>query len=130
MNEHALGTMKRSEKGPDAPAPSLDGSLRVVADAVGAWPDVMTTAHWDLYDQSRLDGIDFYVVDRELGHIHLDGSIHLATSLKLGAALMAEGRARPFRYAEGWVCEEVDSIGSDAAIALFRRNYDRLLHEE
>ena len=85
------------------------------------------TAHWDLYDPSRVDGIDFYVGEQELGHIHLDGRLHLATSPDLGAALVAERLARPFRYGRGWVCEYVGNIGPDATVALFHRNYERLL---
>lgn len=91
---------------------------------------MVSTAHWDLYDSSRVDGIDFYLGEQELGHIHLDGSLHLATSRRLGSALIAEGLARPFRYGEGWVCEKIGRLGPTAAIALIRRNYDRLLTAE
>ena len=70
--------------------------------------------------------MDFYLGQEELGHLHLDGSIHLATSDALGKALIAEGVARPFRYQRGWVEAEVGRIGADAATALFRRNYDYL----
>ncbi len=128
--DHALGTLARSEKGLVAPPPMLDGPLGTVADAIARWSDVIATTHWYLFDPSQVDGIDFYVGERELGHIHLDGSIHLATSPSLGDALIAEGRARPFRYQRGWVCERVQAIGSDAAISLFRRNYDWLRHPD
>ena len=127
MDEHALGTLARAEKGPVRPPPPLDGPLGTVADAVRGWPGVIATVHWDLFRPSRVDGIDFYLAGDELGHIHLDGSLHLATSPTLGRALIAEGLARPFRYGQGWVCETVRRIGPAAAIALFRRNYDRLL---
>ena len=123
----ALDTMARVDKGPVAPPPTLEGPLGAVADAVRGWPDVIATVHWDLYDPSRVDGIDFYVGEAELGHVHLDGSIHLATDPGLAATLVAEKLARPFRWGRGWVCESVARIGSDAAIALFRRNYERLL---
>ena len=127
MHERALGTLARADKGPVVPPPALDGPLASVADAVAGWAGVTASAHWDLFRPSRVDGIDFYVGEEELGHIHLDGSIHLATSPALGAALIAQGMARPFRYQQGWVCERVQSIGPKAATALFRRNYDRLL---
>lgn len=126
MNERALGVLIRSDKGPVKPPPALDGPLGAVADAVAAWPGVIATAHWDLYRPSRVDGVDFYVGEEELGHVHLDGSLHLATTPTLGAALIAEGLARPFRYQRGWVCETVQSIGPDAAVTLFQRNYERL----
>ena len=108
------------------PAPALEGSLAKVADAVKKWPGVVSSVHWDLYSPTTVDGVDFYFGEQELGHIHLDGSIHLATSPKLGRALVAAGLAQPFRYQRGWVDERVQHIGPAAAIALFQRNYDRL----
>ena len=126
MNEKARGTLSRSEKGPLAPPPALGGDSGAVADAVAGWPGVTATVHWYLLDQTRVDGVDFYLGQEELGHLHLDGSIHLATSDALGKALIAEGVARPFRYQRGWVEAEVGRIGADAATALFRRNYDYL----
>ena len=127
MIDHALGTLARADKGAIAPPPPLDAVLAPVGAAVGAWAGVVATTHWDLYDMSRVDGIDFYVGEVELGHIHLDGGVHLATSPSLGAAMVAEGVARPFRYQRGWVMANVSAVGTDAAIALFRRNYDRVV---
>ena len=126
MNDKTIGTMKRSSKGPIAPPPQLDGALQTVSRVVETWPNVVSTVHWDLNDHKRVDGIDFYVGDLELGHLHLDGSLHLATNPALGAELIAEGAAKRFPYAKGWVCENVDRIGPDAMIALIKRNYDRL----
>lgn len=127
--ERAVGTMARADKGPVAPPPALDGALGTVADAVAGWRGVISTAHWHLVHTTQLDGVDFYVGERELGHIHLDGSIHLATSPALGSALVAEGLARPFRFAHGWVEERISVIGPDAAIALFQCNYEWLLDD-
>ena len=118
--------MLRTDKGAVTPAPALEGSIGAVAKTVSAWPGVSTTSHWHFYDRSRVDGVDFYLGDEELGHMHLDGSLHLATSASLGKALIAERAARPFPYQRGWVCENVERIGVQAAIALFRRNYEQL----
>jgi hypothetical protein len=126
MKSEARGTLPRAAKGPVAPPPALDGPLQTIVDAVAGWPGVNTTVHWHLTDRSRVDGVDFYVGEEELGHLHLDGSIHLATSPALGKAMIAEGVAKPFRYQQGWVEEQVRRIGTDAAIALFRRNYEHL----
>ena len=126
MNMKTPGTLARNDKGPVAPAPILESALQAVVDAVAAWPGVATTVHWHLSDRSRVDGVDFYVAEEELGHLHLDGEIHLATSSDLGTALITEGTAKPFRYQPGWVEENVRRIGPDAAVALFRRNYERL----
>ena len=74
----------------------------------------------------RVDGIDFYVGSDELGHIHLNGSIHLATSPRLCSELVAEGLGRPFEWGHGWTVASVDRLGVGGSVALFRRNYDRL----
>ena len=120
------GPRARPDKGPITPPPVLAEPMRTVVDIVAGRPDVITTTHWHRYRASQVDGVDFYVGEEELGHIHLDGAIHLATSPTQGAALMAENRARPFRHVRGWVEEEIRRIGADAAVALFRYNYDRL----
>ena len=126
MTQQALSTLPRQAKGPLAPPPVLGGALQAVADAVAAWPGVEATTHWHFADQRRVDGIDFYVGPDELGHLHLDGSVHLATTPDLGAELIAQGLARPFPWARGWTMAETRRVGVDAAVALFRRNYDRL----
>lgn len=87
---------------------------------------IEATTHWHLHDRGRVDGIDFYVGPDELGHIHLDGSIHLATNPDLGADLVEEGLGTPFPWARGWTLSSVDRLGIEAAVSLFRRNYDRL----
>jgi hypothetical protein len=127
MREHAIGTMRRSDKGPVVAPPTLDEPLQTVVDTVGNWPGVITTAHWDPFRRSRVDGVDFYLGEEELGHIHVDGSLHLASSPMLGRVLVTEGLGRPFPYLLGWVEAQVRSVGSSAAVALFRRNYERLL---
>jgi hypothetical protein len=126
MPRQAHSALPREAKGSLAPAPALDGPFQEVADAVAAWPEVAATTHWHLRDRDRVDGIDFYVGPNELGHIHLDGSIHLATTPELGAKLVAEGLGRPFPWARGWTMASVSSLGVESAVALFRRNYDRL----
>lgn len=126
MTALAKGTLPRADKGPVRPPPLIDPPLQAVVDVVAGWPGIETTVHWHLFDKSRVDGVDFYLADEELGHLHLDGSIHLATNPSLGAALISEGVAKPFRYQQGWVEEQVGRTGHDAAVALFRRNYDHL----
>ena len=126
MTEQATATLPREAKGPLAPPPALGGSIQAVAGAIAGWAGVEATTHWHLHDQTRIDGIDFYVGADELGHIHLDGSIHLATTPDLGAEMVAEGLGRPFRWAHGWTLARIDRLGVDGAVALFRRNYDRL----
>lgn len=97
-----------------------------MADAVAAWPEVETSIHWHFAARDRVDGIDFSVGSDELGHVHLDGSIHLATTPRLAAELIAEGVGQPFEWARGWTLARVDELGVEGSVALFRRNYDRL----
>ena len=97
MPDQALDTVARADKGPIAPPPRLGGPSGEVVEDIASWACVTATAHWDLFDRSRVDGVDFYRGDVELGHIHLDGAIHLATSRDLGGLLVAEGLAWPFR---------------------------------
>lgn len=124
--DQALSTLPRTAKGPIAPPPPLAGKLKAVADAVAAWPDVEATIHWRFDQPNRVDGADFYVGSDELGHIHLDGSIHLATPPWLGSELVAEGLGKPFVWAHGWTVASIHRLGVDRSVALFRRNYDRL----
>ncbi|HSI00221.1 MAG TPA: luciferase family protein [Reyranella sp.] len=126
MANQALSTLPRRAKGPMAPPPALAGKLKAVADAVAAWPDVEATTHWRFDQPNRVDGVDFYVGSDELGHIHLDGSIHLATTPRLGAELVTEGAGQPFMWARGWTTASIHRLGVDRSVALFRRNYDRL----
>ena len=88
----------------------------------------MTAAtHWFLYDQTQVDGADFYVGDRELGHIHLDGEIHLGTTRTLGAMLIEHGLADPFEWHDAWVQYPIRKKADvDHALWLFRLGYDRL----
>ena len=126
MTEQALDTLPREAKGRLAPPPTLGGRAQAVADAVAAWPEVEASMHWHLSDRTRVDGIDFYVGADELGHIHLDGTIHLATTPGLSSELVTEGLGRPFRWARGWTLSSIDQLGVDVAVSVFRRNYDRL----
>lgn len=126
MNNQATGTLARADKGPVQRPPVIDGPLQSIVDVVAGWPGIDTTVHWHLFDKSRVDGVDFYLDEEELGHLHLDGSIHLATSPSLGKLLVAESAALPFRYQHGWVEAQVALIGQQAAVALFRRNYEHI----
>ena len=129
MIEQAQSTLPRSAKGPLAPPPRLWDDLQAVVEAVAAWPEVQVTMHWHFSDYSRVDGVDFYVGDDELGHLHLDGSIHLATTAALQAELIGEGVGTLFPYARGWTQGSVRRLGVAGAAALFLRNYHRLRPE-
>ncbi|WP_223649689.1 luciferase family protein [Hymenobacter psoromatis] len=124
--------MTLAEKGPLAPVPTLGALLEPISQAVQGWPGIVAATHWDLFRVGeKVDGADFYVGDHELGHLHLDGEAHLATSPALGRALVSHGLARPLRWGgaayRGWT-EFSIRTAADAAHAtwLFQLNYQRL----
>ena len=120
-------TLPLAEKGVFRPAPRLKGPAQKTSDAVQAWPGIIAATHWHLSDPTRVDGADFYFGADELGHIHLDGEIHLATDRLLHKALIGAGLAEPFPWYASWVQFRIRDA-SDAAHAawLFKLNYDRL----
>ncbi|GAA4389128.1 luciferase family protein [Hymenobacter koreensis] len=124
--------MTLSEKGPLAPVPVLSAALEPISRAIQHWPGITAAAHWDLYRVGeQVDGADFYVGDEELGHLHLNGEAHLATSPALGAALVASGLARPLRFGgaayRGWTEFSVRTSADAAHVTwLFELNYQRI----
>ena len=122
--------MKLNEKGPIKPAPVLAGPGQKTAEAIQSWPSIISATHWDLFNRSRVDGADFYVDDAELGHIHLNGEVHLAATDGLGVALLQQKLVSPLPYGKAhgdWVSFMIRTDSdADHAIWLFRLNYDRL----
>lgn len=119
--------MKLAEKGRFAAPPVLPKHAESVSRAIAGWRDVHARTHWLLGDESVVDGADFYVGDHELGHIHLEGEAHIAVPKRIRDALIASGRAKPFRYSPNFVVVTIHS-GADAtkAAELFKLAYDGL----
>ena len=119
--------MKLADKGPIKPPPALKGPAQLVSQEIQSWPGIVAATHWFLYDRTQVDGADFYVGERELGHIHLDGEIHLGATRTLAAMLIEHDLADPFEWGDAWVqypiCKKAD-VGH--AVWLFRLGYDRL----
>lgn len=119
--------MKLEEKGKIIPPPKLSKFPQQVSTVIQQWRDIVSATHWDLYDNKNPDGADFYVGEEELGHIHLDGSVHLATDKQLKAALLKSKLAENFPYGEDWVCYDIVSANHvEHALFLFKLNYDRI----
>lgn len=119
--------MKLSSKGVIKPPPRLSVPAQKLSETIQSWPGIVAATHWYLYDRSVVDGVDFYVCEEELGHIHLDGEIHLRLTKGLREQLIDAGRAQAFPYAEDWVQAPVTSAAQVRhAEWLFRLGYDRL----
>jgi len=119
--------MKLKDKGPILPAPVLSKYPQMVSEEIQTWSKIISATHWDLYDKSKVDGADFYVGEKELGHIHLDGWVHLATNKALAQVILKNKLAEKFPYAQDWVMFSIDKKQDvKKAILLFQLNYDRL----
>ena len=119
--------MKLKDKGQILPAPILSKYPQMVSEEIQKWNNIISATHWDLYDKTQVDGADFYVGEKELGHIHLDGWVHLATNKALSQAILKNKLAIKFPYAQNWVMFAIaNKQDVKNAILLFQLNYDRL----
>ena len=119
--------MKLSEKGRFAVRPALEGPAEAVARSVEQWASVNARTHWQLGDETIVDGADFYVGERELGHLHLYPEAHIALPRGLRDALIAAQLARPFRWNGSFVVHPVETATQARATEwLFRLAFDAL----
>lgn len=121
--------MKLAAKGRYAPPPSLPQHAQRVAEIVASWPKVHARTHWELGDETIVDGADFYFGDdpdaEELGHLHLYAEAHVAMPAKLAATVIAAGLGERFAYSRQIVVFDVDSKGAvPHATWLFQLSYD------
>lgn len=122
--------MTLEEKGPIVPPPELNNFPQQVSKEIQSWKDIIAATHWNLYARNKPDGADFYVGQEELGHIHLDGEIHLATGKELATVLIKAKLAKKFAYGADWVTSPINSANDVAhALWLFRLNYKRIKGE-
>ncbi len=122
--------MTLEEKGPIVPPPQLNRFPQQVSKEIQSWEGIIAATHWNLYSRSQPDGADFYVGKEELGHIHLDGGVHLATGKELAAVLIKKGLGEKFPYGSDWVTSPIESAKDAAhALWLFKLNYKRIKGE-
>jgi hypothetical protein len=119
--------MKLTEKGSFRPRPTLTGPSEQLARAVESWPEVHARTHWELGDESIVDGADFYVGQKELGHIHLYAEMHLVLPGTLADAVLAAQLAEKFRWSARFVMKTIRTL-KDARDAewLFSLAYEHL----
>jgi hypothetical protein len=119
--------MRLESKGEIRPPPKLKGPAQSVSLAIQSWPGIIAATHWYLYDRTRVDGADFYVGEKELGHIHLDGELHLGVTAGLRRQLVEAGLAEALPWGDDWVQAPISSTrDARTAVWLFRLAYDRL----
>ncbi len=120
--------MALAAKGRFAPPPVLRSPLQAVSAEVQSWPGVVSATHWHYARPHEVDGADFYVGEDELGHVHVDGELHLATSPAIAGELIARRLATRFRWPGDEWCMFTIRSDEDArhAIWLLRIGYDHL----
>ena len=97
-------SLKLSEKGPVGPPPVLREPFEHLS-----WPGIVAATHWNLWCRNEVDGVDFYCGEEELGHIHLDGELHLSLPSVVADHLIRTGLAREFPYGKDWVALRIFS---------------------
>lgn len=119
--------MKLSEKGRIIPPPVLSKYSEIVSQEIQKWEEIISATHWEIWDRNQPNGADFYVGELELGHIHLDGSVHIASIKELSQALIKAGLAKKFPYGENWIQYKISGQESvHHATWLFKLHYDNL----
>ena len=119
--------MKLTEKGPIIPPPTLSIYPQQVSAQIQGWKNITAATHWQLYDRTKPDGADFYVDEEELGHIHLNGEIHLAIGKDLADIMIEKKFGNKFPYGSNWITYLVKSENDAShAIWLFEMSYRRI----
>jgi hypothetical protein len=119
--------MRLESKGEIRRPPRLTGPAQSVSAEIQSWPRIIAATHWFLHDRSQVDGADFYVGEKELGHIHLDGELHLFVTVGLRRRLIDAGFAEALPWADDCVQAPISSRREARnAVWLFRLAYDRL----
>lgn len=119
--------MRLRNPGPVQPAPALQGPAGELADAIGRWPGVAAFTHWELGSPGVVDGAEFHVGDRELGHIHLDGTAHIPFGGVIASLLVQRGMGRTPSWGRDWItCTVRSSKDARHAAWLFGLAYARI----
>jgi hypothetical protein len=95
---------------------------RIVGE-VSKWPGVTLVPH-------RFGGTEFHVGRIEIGHLHGDRLADLPFPKTVRNKLIENGDANPHHVLpdSGWVSRWIGSPeDAEAVIALFRRNYERVM---
>ena len=84
-----------TEEGVIQRAPVLQGKAQDVSAELQKWYGMQVT-HRQLGNPEKVNGAEFHVDDKELGHIHLNGEMHLLLKKRLSRALIQNGLAEKF----------------------------------
>src|SRR3954467_8770970 len=100
-----------------------------VIEEVRRWPGVQLRPHASPTTPGEVDGVEFRLYGRQIGHVHGDCSVHLPLTRALKASVVDEQLAQPLEIAptSGWAMfGPLTPDDSARAIWLLRLNYVRL----
>jgi hypothetical protein len=99
-----------------------------ILEEVRRWPGVELRQHASATTPGEADGVEFRLNGKQIGHVHGDGSLHLAFTKALKASLVVEQLAEPlFSPSSGWAqFTPITPDDAQRAIWLLRVNYVRL----
>jgi len=119
--------MKLEEKGNIIPPPVLSKYPESVSKEIQKWEQIISATHWEIWNNNKSNGSDFYFAEHELGHIHLDGMSHIPSTLEFSNTLIKAELAQKFPYAENWIQFKIsDPKSAIHAIWLFKLHYNKL----
>ena len=119
--------MKLEAKGKIIPPPVLSNYSEIVSQEIQKWDNIISATHWEIWDNNKPNGADFYLKELELGHIHLDDMLHIASTKEFATALIKSKLAQKFPYSENWIQFKItNEISAAHAIWLFKLHYDNL----
>ena len=101
--------MQLRNPGPVQAAPTLDGYAGQLAENVRRLPGVTAYTHWRLGSPGVVDGAELHVGDPELGHIHLDGSVHIPLTAPLASLLVSKEFGQTPYWSNTWITIPVRS---------------------
>ena len=91
------------------------------------WKNIISATHWEIWNNNKPNGADFYVDELELWHIHLDDMLHIPSTKEIASTLIKMGFAQKFPYAENWIQYKIaNEQSANHAIWLFKLHYDKL----
>ena len=123
--------MTLEEKGNIIPPPILSKYPEMASIEIQQWENIISATHWEIHNNNKPNGADFYMKAHELGHIHLDGMLHVPSTKEISKALIQAKLAEKFIYAQNWVQFRIQNEATaNHALWIFRLHYDRLCGTE
>jgi hypothetical protein len=111
------------------PKPSLlNGWAQKTSIEIQSWEGIVSEPRGADSDLTQVTGVNFHFGEHEIGHIHLDGEIHVTLTKELSKAIVSAKIAQPFPWGDDAMiqCLITNEKSMEVALWLFRFGYDQL----